>query len=182
MSFARPCETAGCAGICGPLDRLCPSCKVSRERPSSASRGYGRQWRRRRDRALVQQPFCRAHEAVGLTEQAQVRDHIIPRAWFRDRPDFCQRIAPGVVDDDDRNLWNLCADCHSTKTRLEVDDDPVAAEVAVIRLWQAIRLWQDGSRLARSTIAEVMELGRCDTRSCRPPRRSGSSAPTTRGG
>lgn len=67
-------------------------------RPSSARRGYGRQWRKLRAAHLTAHPFC---EECGRAEATDV-DHVLSRAKGG--------------SDEAANLRSLCHACHSRKT------------------------------------------------------------------
>lgn len=71
-------------------------------RPSAAARGYGRDWRRRREQVLASQPLCVECKAQGRTVAATDVDHI-------------RRLADGG-DGSDANLQPLCHRCHARKT------------------------------------------------------------------
>lgn len=88
-----------------------------RKRGNAASRGYGRAWRKRRMRLVIERGSVCAHcgcdvvlsekEAIGSIRVAHL-DHEVSR---RD----------GGSDDDD-NLQVLCNVCHSRKTAKEDSD------------------------------------------------------------
>ena len=71
-------------------------------RPSAARRGYGSNWRRRREQVLSREPLCRSCSDQGKTVEATDVDHIVP-------------LADGGDHSDD-NLQPLCHECHSRKT------------------------------------------------------------------
>jgi 5-methylcytosine-specific restriction enzyme A len=73
----------------------CPEHTV--KRPSGAQQGYGRPWRRIRDRYLEEHPWC-----VSCGTIATMVDHIRPK------------LQGGT--DDETNLQALCASCHARKT------------------------------------------------------------------
>lgn len=78
-------------------------------RGSSASRGYGGQWRKRRAAWLAAHPLCEdpfgAHG--GRPVPATDVDHMIPKRF-------------GGADDES-NYQSLCHECHSRKTRTEMN-------------------------------------------------------------
>lgn len=103
----RPCPVAGCPVI-GP-------CAVHRRPPvpmqdkprlyddrrgSSAQRGYGYAWQKRREAFIKLHPFC-----VRCRRPTTDVDHIIPRRFGG--------------SEDDSNLQALCSRCHKTKTSRE---------------------------------------------------------------
>ena len=108
MLPGRPCAVSGCPVI-GP-------CQVHRRQPrvpapeaprlyddrrgSSAARGYGYAWRRRRIEFIKRHPFC-----VRCGKPTTDVDHRIPRSRGG--------------SDDDSNLQPLCGFCHKRKTALE---------------------------------------------------------------
>lgn len=71
-------------------------------RPSAASRGYGREWRRIRLLQLGEQPFCEDCRDAGRVTAATEVDHVIP-------------LARGGTHARD-NRRSLCKPCHSRKT------------------------------------------------------------------
>lgn len=76
-------------------------------RASSAARGYGAEWRKRRQRILTRDNWCCVTCAkTGRVTPASEVDHVIPRAEGG--------------DDSDSNLQSLCRTCHLEKTRSEV--------------------------------------------------------------
>ena len=75
-------------------------------RLSSAKRGYGRQWRKTRERILSRDPLC--VNPFGIEQHVVFSadvDHIVPREQGG--------------SDDDSNLQGLCHSCHSRKTAIE---------------------------------------------------------------
>lgn len=78
--------------------------RLDERRGSSASRGYGQDWRRLREQILAVEPLCRFCTASGLVVPATEVDHIEP---ISKRPDL--RLTPS-------NLRPLCTPCHSRLT------------------------------------------------------------------
>jgi 5-methylcytosine-specific restriction protein A len=76
----------------------CDAHQLGYERPTSAERGYGHQWRKLRARILARDPIC---TECGRAPSNTV-DHV--RA----------RTAGGT--DDEANLRGVCARCHNSKT------------------------------------------------------------------
>lgn len=74
-------------------------------RGSAHSRGYGADWRAKRERVLDAEPLCRSCAREGRTAAAVDIDHIVPKH-------------DGGTDDLS-NLQPLCHDCHSAKTTRE---------------------------------------------------------------
>jgi 5-methylcytosine-specific restriction protein A len=73
-------------------------------RGSSASRGYGADWKRFRAGYLQQHPLCRDCEAAGRLTPATELHHL---AKPRDNPEL--RLAAS-------NVLGLCVSCHSRRT------------------------------------------------------------------
>lgn len=71
-----------------------------RQQASAAARGYDADWKRLRERVLLEEPVCRFCERRGLAVAATVVDHIEPLSIAPDR-----RL-------DRSNLQALCAPCH----------------------------------------------------------------------
>jgi 5-methylcytosine-specific restriction enzyme A len=74
------------------------------ERPSSAARGYDRQWRKTRERVLTAQPLCVDCEAAGRVTPATEVHHRVKLA-----------AAPARKHDPE-NLVPLCSECHGRRT------------------------------------------------------------------
>jgi 5-methylcytosine-specific restriction enzyme A len=75
-----------------------------RERGSSASRGYGYDWRKFREHVLAERPLCQDCDAAGRVTAAEEVHHVVkPRI----RPDL--RLDP-------QNVVSLCVSCHSRRT------------------------------------------------------------------
>lgn len=102
----RPCLVAGC-----PVLGRCPTHtrpKITAEQPrlyddrrgSSAQRGYGYAWQKRRAAFIQQYPYCKR-----CAKPTTDVDHIIPRARGG--------------SDDDHNLQPLCSFHHKQKTARE---------------------------------------------------------------
>lgn len=78
----------------------------SEDRGSSHERGYGAEWRRRRERILRRDfGLCQPCKRNGSISIAGEVDHIIPKAR-------------GGSEDDD-NMQSICVDCHKAKTLRE---------------------------------------------------------------
>lgn len=101
---AHPCHKAGCTNL--TLSRYCEAhTKTAPVVPawrtttgSSASRGYGTNWRKLRLMMLARDPIC----TVCCKAASTTVDHILAKA------------AGG--DDSPENLRGLCNRCHSRKT------------------------------------------------------------------
>ncbi len=105
----RPCPVAGCPVI-GP----CPTHQRTRQpgpvvptprlyddrRGSSAQRGYGYAWQKRRKEFIEAHPYC-----ARCGRPTKEVDHKLPR-----------RLGGS---DDDSNLQGLCSWCHKSKTARE---------------------------------------------------------------
>lgn len=125
------CRKPGCPGlfrngvctVCGPKrgspeERIAQQ-KLDRERGSSASRGYGYNWRKLREIILSENPLCVECLKHGQVVSATDVDHIIPK-----------RDGGG---DTLENLQPLCHECHSRKTFGELKPvDSVACTSQVI--------------------------------------------------
>lgn len=75
---------------------------------SSASRGYGADWRHLRNRILTAEPLCRFCAEVGRVEPATEVDHI--------------QSFKGLTDPlrlDPRNCRPLCVPCHRRRTQAQ---------------------------------------------------------------
>ena len=72
---------------------------------SSAARGYGYRWQKRREQQLRKEPLCRMCEAQGRVTAATVADHVTPH-----------RGDPALFDG---SLQSLCATCHSSVKQRE---------------------------------------------------------------
>lgn len=110
MLPGRPCAVSGCPVI-GP----CPAHQRTRQsapavptprlyddrRGSSAQRGYGYAWQKRRKDFIAAHPIC---EMCGRRPTKEV-DHIKPRSQGG--------------SDGDGNLQGLCGWCHKSKTARE---------------------------------------------------------------
>lgn len=103
----RPCSFSGCPVI-GPCLKHQRKVALPVERPrlyddrrgSSAQRGYGYAWRKRREEFIKKNPICRR-----CTRPTSDVDHIVPRARGG--------------SDDDSNLQGLCGYHHKQKTARE---------------------------------------------------------------
>jgi 5-methylcytosine-specific restriction endonuclease McrA len=96
-SVARLCTAPGCSKA-AQLGR-CADCRrrYDHARGTSAARGYDAAWRRVRQRAITEHPFC------SCGAKAVAVDHVLS-------------LAQGGVRLDARNLAPLCARCHGRKT------------------------------------------------------------------
>lgn len=72
---------------------------------TTAGRGYGAAWRRRREAQLRAEPLCRLCKADGRVTAATVADHLVPH-----------RGDPALFDGP---LQSLCATCHSARKQRE---------------------------------------------------------------
>ena len=114
-ALPRPCREHGCPRLTTSPDGYCDEHKreerreQDRLRGSSASRGYGADWRRARDRYLRTpgNQLCRACAARGRVTPATEVDHIRPHRGDR------------VLFWDESNWQPLCQRCHSAKTARE---------------------------------------------------------------
>jgi 5-methylcytosine-specific restriction protein A len=104
----RPCTTPGCPGR--SPDGRCGRCKTGRQDntrlrvETTAQRGYGAAWRRRRLDYLSAHPYC-----VLCPRLAEIADH-----HPTSRRDL---VAAGDPDpDDDGHLRPLCKPCHNSQT------------------------------------------------------------------
>ena len=71
---------------------------------SACRRGYGRQWRKARQRWLSEHPLCVVCQRVSKVTTATVVDHITPHRGNRDL--FWTTT----------NWQSVCATCHNRKT------------------------------------------------------------------
>ncbi len=106
----RPCGQSGCRELVSGRAGMCPDHekarrqRVDRERGSSAARGYGSRWQKRRKAFLAKHPLCVRHHAQGETVSATVVDHIRPH---KGDPELFW---------DESNWQGLCKPCHDAKT------------------------------------------------------------------
>jgi 5-methylcytosine-specific restriction protein A len=118
----RACEGPSCPNTT-TTGALCDDCRRAAQvkhwrsdrRANAYRRGYGRSWRKLRDRQLQLEPFCRPCRAAGRLVEATEVDHIVPRAQ-------------GGTDLD-ANLQSICHPCHGLKTARETRDNPVQSPV-----------------------------------------------------
>lgn len=84
----------------------CLDCRPPKreDRPSAASRGYGRRWQKARVGFLSRHPFCAECGRRSKKTLATVVDHVIPH-----------RGDPKLFWDHD-NWQPLCTRCHGQKT------------------------------------------------------------------
>lgn len=81
---------------------------------TTTERGYGADWRRRRDRILQRDNYtCQEHVRQGLYRQATDVDHRVNKAEARRRGWTEEQIEA------DENLQSLCRECHKHKTATE---------------------------------------------------------------
>lgn len=105
----RPCRQQGCPELTN--DGWCAAHRPPDvdDRPSAASRGYGRRWRRLRRMVLSRQPLCADpfgdHAAARRVVAATDVHHVIARR------DGGRDVA--------ENLQTLCHSCHSRITGSE---------------------------------------------------------------
>ena len=107
----HPCAHPGCPRLTNK--RRCPQHQrqewkeQDRNRPSSAARGYGAEWRKASRQFLRENPLCAECMKAGKLRAAKVTDHIVPHKG--DMLLFW-----------DRSNWRaLCWRCHSRKTAKE---------------------------------------------------------------
>ena len=105
----RPCHVAGCpelvyGGDDCPRHPRPPRRARERARPSAAERGYGREWKAKRDAWMQVHPWCEDpfSRHTGQHIKAQIVDHIKPRKFGG--------------KDDESNYQSLCGSCHNYKT------------------------------------------------------------------
>lgn len=87
-------------------------------RGTTASRGYGAKWQRRRLALLAERPWC---ESEGCEERAVHVDHVVPRRVL---------VAQGVADPDAfEHLQGLCRPHHGQKTAQDRETGPHWMEI-----------------------------------------------------
>lgn len=86
------------------FEQLQQRARTVTERPSSAARGYDRQWRKTRERVLARQPLCADCEAAGRVTPATEVHHRVKLA-----------VAPRGKHQAE-NLVPLCRECHAKRT------------------------------------------------------------------
>ena len=97
-----PCRQPGCPNL--THDGYCPKHAPANKRDSTAKRGYGSRWQKRRKLYLKANPLCAECNRHGRLTAATVVDHIKPHRG------------------DDRLMWDednwqaLCKKCHDKKT------------------------------------------------------------------
>jgi 5-methylcytosine-specific restriction protein A len=101
----KPCSFPSCPNL--TENKYCDNhAKLySKERASSAERGYDSRWRKSRSRFLKVNPLCLNCQAEGKLVKATVVDHIVPHRG--DKKLFW----------DESNWQPLCKRCHDRKTR-----------------------------------------------------------------
>jgi 5-methylcytosine-specific restriction protein A len=111
---AKPCRKAGCNTLTrdpsGHCDRhqgeAKPGSFADKRRGTAASRGYGYDWQKRRQRVMQRDSgLCQPCLKAGRVSVATDVDHIKPRS------------EQGTDDDD--NLQAICRACHTAKTATE---------------------------------------------------------------
>ncbi|AYF88634.1 HNH endonuclease [Pseudomonas sp. DY-1] len=75
--------------------------EYNKRRPASDKFYWTNTWKKKSEEYRARHPLCEECEQIGLVEQSQLVDHIIP---YRERPDL------GLVDE---NLRALCWPCHN---------------------------------------------------------------------
>ena len=78
--------------------------KLHDPRPTSAKRGYDRQWRKVRAEYIAEHPLCEECLKNGKIVPVYDVDHIVP-------------LSQGGERLDKNNLQSLCRTCHNIKTR-----------------------------------------------------------------
>lgn len=114
ISASRPCKHPGCGQLVRDGSGYCAAHQADRQinrfgdvrRGSSTARGYGADWRKRRD-SIMQRDcgLCQPCKAGGRITPATAVDHIVPKA------------AGGT--DVESNLQAICKACHDAKTARE---------------------------------------------------------------
>ena len=97
----RPCRHPGCPKL--SQSGYCDEHSRPDERPNAGARGYDARWRKLRARWLRSVPLCEHCMRDGITQPAELVDHIIP-------------IRAGGGRLDVENLQSLCLKCHAKKT------------------------------------------------------------------
>jgi len=102
----RPCTAPRCHDIAtkdGRCDKHKREAWQTSKGKTPAQRGYGIQWRKRRNRIMKRDShLCQECKRNGIITQAKEVDHIINKAR-------------GGTDDDS-NLEAICTPCHKAKT------------------------------------------------------------------
>ncbi|MCB1688654.1 MAG: HNH endonuclease [Halioglobus sp.] len=108
----RPCKAPACASLSRDGTGYCPAHKSQSSgwnapnRGTPAERGYGKQWRKIRDRVMLRDKrLCQPCLEHSRATPATAVDHIIPKAQ-------------GGTDEPD-NLQAICTPCHRAKTARE---------------------------------------------------------------
>ena len=106
----RPCAVQRCPNLVYNGGSRCEEHLLPRDRKgetvraSAAARGYGSEWKQKRDAWLAKHPWCvdlyGRHQAKKI--RASMVDHIIPKAQGG--------------RDDETNYQSLCTSCHNYKT------------------------------------------------------------------
>jgi 5-methylcytosine-specific restriction protein A len=103
---AKVCAYAGCRAVVHGQSRCQRHAKAAWHSTSSSERGYGAQWRKRRERVLRRDNYlCVPCAESGRVTPAHAVDHKIARA-------------EGGTEDDS-NLQAICRSCHAMKTGRE---------------------------------------------------------------
>jgi 5-methylcytosine-specific restriction enzyme A len=110
----RPCKHPGCGHLVRDGSGYCAAHQGDRKinrfaderRGSSTERGYGAEWRKRRERIMQRDcGLCQPCRNAGRVTVATAVDHIVPKA-------------EGGTEEDG-NLQAICKPCHDTKTARE---------------------------------------------------------------
>lgn len=112
MRAPRPCRAQMCRGTTTASHGYCQEhahLSSGWNKPGRATaqkRGYGHDWKKRRDAAMVRDDWlCQPCKRKGRLTPAVEVDHVIPKSQ-------------GGTDDDD-NLQAICDPCHKAKTARE---------------------------------------------------------------
>lgn len=107
------CCNKRCPALVDRPGKYCPTCEKRRQRDhdrtrgTAKERGYGKRWRKIRDRYIAEHPLCERCLEDNRHVPTQEVHHIVP-------------LARGGTHDNE-NLQGLCKPCHSKVTMEDIN-------------------------------------------------------------